>query len=70
MNIELFAECSEKREKGTPCYLDGMGTFYVKRVGTIEQQKEMQELQIVTEGAAVELGYELLVEGVGLDWRH
>jgi len=45
MNIELFAEDPVKREKGSPCYLDGMGTFYVKRVGSIPQQKEMKELK-------------------------
>ena len=45
MNIELYAEDSSKKEQGSPCYLDGMGTFYVKRVGSMAQMQEMQELK-------------------------
>jgi len=32
MITDLFAEDPAKKEQGSPCYLDGMGTFYVKRV--------------------------------------
>lgn len=45
MITDLFAEDPAKKEQGSPCYLDGMGTFYVKRVGSNEQMKEMQALK-------------------------
>lgn len=44
MNLECFAECEEKQEKGSPCYLDD-GVFYVKRIHTIEYHKQREQIK-------------------------
>lgn len=44
MNLDLLAECQEKQEKGSPCYLDD-GIFFVKRINTREYHKQREQIK-------------------------
>ena len=44
MKLSLFKEDVIKQESGSPLYIDD-GCFYVKRVGTAEYHKQIEELK-------------------------
>ena len=44
MNLELFAEDPKKQESGSPYYLDD-GVFYIKRIHTLEYNKQREQIK-------------------------
>lgn len=51
MKLSLYKEDLEKHESGSPLYV-GEGCFYVKRVGTPEYYKQIEELKKLEYGFA------------------
>lgn len=51
MLLSEFKEDTNKQESGSPCWI-GEGCFYVKRLGTTQARKEIEELKMQLYGFA------------------